>query len=209
MYREENIRYQEAIRKNILAISYALWEWQILVSLDNYRYRKNKEITFYGASFFDISFIAIYSDMIRNSINVLEKKERNDVASFWYLLRNVIIIKTLKSYSEEETISLDNLTKKLMDIRDKVFHHYDKKAILNTDKIWRDANISAKELGKGLKYLFCLLSELYQEVFKQGFPLHPEEYREEEFFKLLDLAAENHLIEVSQKIGEESKLDNA
>lgn len=204
---EENIRYQEAIRKNILAISYALWEWQILVSLDNYR--KNKEINFYGASFFDISFIAIYSDMIRNSINVLEKKERNDVASFWYLLRNGIIIRTLKSYSEEATISLDNLTKNLMDIRDKIFRHHDKKAILNTDKIWRNANIPAKELGKELKYLSCLLSELYQEVFKQEFPLHLGEYREEEFFKLLDLAAENHLIEVSQKIGEESKLDNA
>ena len=199
---KESIRYQEAIRRNIFAINYAFWEWKILVSLDNYRAIKNKEVAFYGASFFDVSYVAIYSDMIRNSINVLEKKKRNDVVSFWYLLRSKAIIKTLKSYSEEKTISLESLTKKLMVIRDKVFYHYDKEAILDINNIWRSNSISAKESGEGLEYLFCVLRELYQKVFNQEYSLHPEEYREEEFFRLLDLAGENNLLEVHPKINE-------
>ena len=192
------IRSQKAIEKNLTAIAHALWEWKALEAFD--KYRKSKRIYYRGASFFEITTKALFSDMIRNTINVLEIDKRGDATSFWYILTiKETAIKLLEAYSQEKITFLRNLAKKLMHIRDKDFFHHDKNGVLNTGNIWREADIVGKDVGEGIGYLFYMLSELYEKILSKKFEFYPDDYNGEDFIKLLELAEKNHIIEVSPR----------
>ena len=191
---KEDTRYQKAIQKNLNSIAHALWEWKELEVYD--KYREEKRIYVRGASFLEITTKALFCDMLRNIINVLDK--HSNVASFWYI-QKVEKIDPLKAYSKQKTDSLGDLSEKLKHIRNKDFFHHDINGILDTKKVWQEANIVGRDVGEGIKYLFSILKELYEKVIKKQYNFYPDDSIGEDFVKLLDLAARNHLIEVYPK----------
>lgn len=196
-----NTIYEKAIESNLNKVAHALFELKALIAFDNY-IEKNS-IFICGASFFEISKKALYNDMFRHAINVLEIDKARDSVTFWYILRTgEIKIKTLKSYSLEKTDSLKVLAEKLKHIRDKVHFHIDKDGILDSDKIWLEADIKANVLREGLQYLFSILDELYRAVFNKPVLFHPDDYNGEDLAKLLNLSGSNGLINVVPKIKE-------
>jgi|GEM_PF-2428561 len=136
---------------------------------------------------------AFFGDMLRNTINVLDKQ--SDAASFWYILKRDEI-KSLRTYSEQKNILLEDLAGKLKHVRDKVFFHHDKNGVLDTKKIWQEADIVGKDVGEAIQYLFSILKELYEKVMKKSYNFDPDNSIEENFIKLLDLAAKNGFIDV-------------
>ncbi|MDO8675350.1 MAG: hypothetical protein Q7K71_04455 [Candidatus Omnitrophota bacterium] len=188
---EEDTRYQKAIQRNIDSIFHALWEWKTIEAFE--QYVEGKRIYVLGQNFFKIMPVAFFGDMLRNAINVLDK--HSDVASFWYILE-VGEIKSLEIYSEQKIDSLKDLAGKLKHIRDKVFFHHDKNGVLDTKKIWKEADIVGKDVGEAIQYLFSILKELYEKVMKKQYHSDPDNSIGEDFVKLLNFAAENGFIEV-------------
>lgn len=196
-----NTIYEKAIEANLNKVAHALFELKALIAFDNY-IDKNS-IFIRGASFFEISKKALYNDMFRHAINVLEMDKSGDSVTFWYILRtDETKIKTLKSYSLEKNNSLKALAKKLKHIRNKVHFHIDRDGIFDSHKIWSEADIKANVLREGLQYLFSVLDELYRAVFNKPVLFHPDDYNGEDLVKLLNLSGLNGLIDVVPKIKE-------
>ncbi len=191
MKMEEDTRYQKAIQRNINSIVYALWEWKTIEAFE--QYVKGKRIEVLGSNFFEIMPKAFFGDMLRNTINVLNKHK--DVASFWYILEKGEI-KSLRTYSEQKNILLEDLAEKLEHVRNKVFFHHDKNGILDTERIWKKANIKGKDVGEAIQYLFSILKELYEKVIQKQYLYCPDDSIGKNFIKLLDIAAENGFIDV-------------
>lgn len=188
--------YEKAIQSNINKIAHALFELKVLIAFDNYIEQNNVYI--YGASFFEISKKALYNDMFRHAMNVLDKNGNS--ATFWYILKtNEAKIKALKSYSQSKSNSLKILADKLKHIRDKVHFHIDKDSVLDPHKIWLESDIKANELRDGLEYLFSILEELHRSVLNKPVLFHPDDYDGKDLVKLLGLAGINNLIDVVPK----------
>lgn len=204
----KNTIYEKAIESNLNKAAHALFELKAVIAFDNYIEQNSVYIC--GASFFEISKKALYNDMFRHAINVLEIDKAGDSVTFWYILKtDETKIKALKSYSEEKTNSLKILAEKLKHIRDKVHFHIDKDGVLDSRKIWLEADIKANELRDGLQYLFSILEELYRAVLNKPVLFHPDDYNGEDLAKLLNLANSNSLIDVVPKIEKIGEVEKA
>lgn len=196
---KKNTIYEEAIKTNIQKVARALFELKALMAFDNYLEQNTVYVC--GVNFFDISKKALYENMFRHAMNVLDIGKSGDAATFWYILKfDEIKIKELNSYSAEKNELLKSLAKKLKHIRDKVFFHIDKNCILDSEKIWLEADIKANEFRDGLQYLFSLLEELYRTVINNPVLFHPDDYSGDDITKLLNLAKSGGLISVVSKI---------
>ena len=191
--------YKATVKRNLYEIAHALMNLKVLTSWDEYT--KKNRIFVQGESFFSISERALFNDMISHAIKVLEIDKRGDSSTFWYVLKqDKKTVEKLKSYSSKKISSLrGGLAVKLKHIRDKTHFHIDKDSILDPNKIWLKADIKGNELKEALQYLFILLEELYEVVFKKPFLFHPDDYDGQDLIKLLDLANEHGLIKVSAK----------
>ncbi|MBL7197222.1 MAG: hypothetical protein ISS47_03915 [Candidatus Omnitrophica bacterium] len=187
---EEN-RYRNAIKRNLYEVAYALLEYSTLRILNEYNKKEGIYVT--GEGFFNISYRALFNDMVAHSIKVLDKDRKS--ATFWYILKtDKAKAENLRLYSKEKIKSLRNLASKLKTIRNKTHFHIDKEGVVDPKMIWGNANIKGRELEESLHYLFSILNELHKAVFNKNFLYQPEDYDGTDLIKLLELAKSENLI---------------
>ena len=142
-------------------------------------------------SFFSYSSLAMYDAFMFHSMKILD--EHPDVASFWFLHRNnkEEIEKILKAH-KVPIRKVRLLSKKLALIRNKTHFHIDKNAVFDTDKVWKDADITGNFLNEVLNALWVTLREIHfneiGEIFNQ--PI----YDGSDVKKIILLATENGII---------------
>lgn len=184
------------VERNFIEIANAIQKRQALVAVEEYTQR-NGNIYFSGTSFLELAFRALFNDTIAHAIKVLDFNKKS--ATFWYILKNrQEQIASLKSYSQEKILFLQDLGQKLKPIRDKTHFHIDKQGVLDPEKIWQEAGISGDKLGKGLEYLFDMLFEIRNSIRKENMTKNNYSYDGSDVIKLLDLAEAEGLINVQK-----------
>lgn len=130
-----------------------------------------KDNTYLHFNFFYLAATAFFSDIISRSIRLLDKHQ--DSSNFWYILN--IKKKEISDYIKTLSITIadiENLSKKLKPLRDKVHFHIDKDAVLNPKEIWHEAKITGEFLEKVLNGIFEILAHLYELEFSEKYILH-------------------------------------
>lgn len=199
-----NCYYKKAVERNFIEVANAIQKRQVLVAIDKY-VETNGRIYFSGMSFFELASRALFNDIISHTIKVLDFDKESK--TFWYILKNgQDQLKSLQSYSEDKVKSLIFLSKKLKHVRDKTHFHIDKQGVLDPKKIWHEAKISGKGLGKGLECLFDLLFELRNLIRKENMSKNQYSYSADDVIKLLDLAKDKGLISVQNNRNNQKRL---
>ncbi len=85
------------------------------------------------------------------------------------------------------TQKLNNLASRsrLKHVRDKTHFHIDKKAVIDTKQVWRDAKITPKEVHDAFLCMIRILQPLYKEEFGEVFPM---DYNEDEAKRIAKIA---------------------
>lgn len=156
-------RYNRALIRNLHETQRVILNRKALVGME-------KAKSYHHIDFFRLSYYAMYNDMITHSMKVLDKHP--DSASFWYLYRcdNRIVdsfVKT-KSYNLD---FLHSLAGRLKDIRDTTHLHIDKKGVFDPKAIWKAADVTRKELAKGIDIVREILQYLHKKQFGEEFPI--------------------------------------
>jgi hypothetical protein len=116
-----------------------------------------------------VCFNALLGDRLARMIRILEEDKRNEVASFWYLLRCEPKRVRLATDDEEH---LRHLATRLKPIRDQTFFHIDKAGVLDRSAIYASARITGNDIIKAIDILWTILKNLYSEEFSDR-PLPP------------------------------------
>jgi hypothetical protein len=114
-----------------------------------------------------VSADALMGDRLARLIRILEDDSRNEVASFWYLLRCEPSRVALAADDEKH---LRHLATRLKPIRDKTFFHIDKNGVLDREAIYAAAGITGDEIIRAVDILWAILGRLYREEFSGQAP---------------------------------------
>jgi len=119
-------------------------------------------------SFFSYAYLALYNDMVAHAIKVLDKHK--DASSFWYLYRcNQKEFGLLLKKFELPFEDIENLTEKLLKIRDKTHFHIDKKEVFDPSAIWKEADIKGSFFNSVMEEIWKVLKELHISAFRKPF----------------------------------------
>jgi hypothetical protein len=107
-----------------------------------------------------VCFNALLGDRLARLIRILEEDKRNEVASFWYLLRCEPKKVGLTAHDEAH---LRHLATRLKLIRDRTFFHIDKDGVLDRPAIYGAAEITGNDIIRAIEILWTILRKLYSE----------------------------------------------
>ncbi len=119
-------------------------------------------------SFFSYAYLALYNDMLVHAIKVLDRHK--DVSSFWYLYRcnqkefDSLLVKFGLSFED-----IENLTEKLLKIRNKTHFHIDKVGVFDPSAIWKDADIKGSFFNLVMEGIWEVLKELHISAYSKPF----------------------------------------
>jgi hypothetical protein len=156
-------RFFQALFINLNELRTAILERRALIGLESARSK-------HGLDFFRLAYNALFNDMIRRAIKVLDKNQES--ATFWYI--NRCDSKTVRSIIKAKSYDLNFLevvANKLKLIRDKKHFHIDKNGVLDPKSVWKKADLKGKDFGRALEELFDILKCLYNIRFSKEFPL--------------------------------------
>lgn len=137
-----------------------------------------------GLDFFRVSMNALKDARIIRLIRVLEDDSK--VASFWYLFR--ANEKLMKKISKETAFDIERakiLADKFLGIRDKTFVHIDKDRVFDPAELYKDADISHKDIDDFINGLWRLMQKLHVVVLEKE--IRCDNYTGEDIRYLADL----------------------
>lgn len=117
-----------------------------------------------GLDFFRVSLNALKDARIIRLIRVLEDDSK--VASFWYLFK--ANEKLMKQASKEADFDVDlarTLADKFLGIRNKTFVHIDKDRVFDSSELYKEADISHRDIDDFISGLWRLMQKLHVLVF--------------------------------------------
>lgn len=158
-------KYQKALNRNLNEVRDAWFEWRSLLAMEGVQY------PYPESSFFDVAHKAIFNCAMGHLMKVLDTHK--DCASFWYIYKEKKeIIENLHG-AAERIESLEKLSKaeRLKHIRDKTHFHIDKQAVMDSRQVWREANLTSKEIYDAVLNLIYILQPLYRDEFGEPFPM--------------------------------------
>ena len=137
-----------------------------------------------GLDFFRVSMNALKDARIIRLIRVLE--DDSQVASFWYLFR--ANEKLMKKVSKETAFDIElarSLADKFLSIRNKTFVHIDKDRVFDPSELYKEADISHKDIDDFINGLWRLTQKLH--VLVLGGEIECDDYTGEDIRHLADL----------------------
>jgi len=106
--------------------------------------------------------------MFAHAIKVFDKHK--DASSFWYLYRcNQSAIDTLLKKINLQLKDIENLTEKLITIRDKTHFHIDKVGVFDPSAIWQEADIKGSFFNSVMEGVWEVLKELHISAYRKPF----------------------------------------
>jgi hypothetical protein len=144
-------RYDLAIEKNLDELQRAML---IRTTIKGIETAGNIEFFF-----LKLVYNSLLNDYLAKCIKVFE--DSNRAASFWYIFRSNE--KAVNEIVKKQKIDLTELTKitlKLKYLRDKAHFHLDTEGVLDTQMVWRNADISEIELQRCVFSAQIILHEL-------------------------------------------------
>ena len=148
-------RYSKAIERNLAEMQRAILNRTTLLGIE-----RSKGV---GALFLQLAYLALFNDYVARCIKVFEQGKK--AASFWYIYRSDPGI--INAFAKKEKIDLDTInavSAKLKHIRDKTHFHIDADGVLDTKAIWRDADLTGKQLSKAVDDAWAILVHLQQQL---------------------------------------------
>jgi len=148
-------RYQGAIQRCLAELQRALLNRTTLLGLEDAN----------GVShpFLLLTYYAFFNDYIAHCIKIFEEKTR--AASFWHIYRTHQ--KSIDEYARRKKIRIQHfkeMSNKLKTIRNKTHFHIDKNCVLNSQKVWRDAGLSGKDLATAVNAAWDILKYLQKSL---------------------------------------------
>jgi hypothetical protein len=178
--------YKAAIRINLSEINWARSMWNACLDI------WESEHQLYADELLGQSMIALKHDAFSHLMKVLDTKE--GCSSYWYIKK--ADEKKIKKIGEELQLNvglIDEMSPKLLQVRDKAHFHIDKEGKINPDKDWiADGGIALSEITALIDTLNMLLGELYRQEISERPPFYG--YEAQDAKKLLDLAKKAGLI---------------
>lgn len=144
-------RYERAIQRNLAELQRAILNRTTLLGFEAAG----------GIShlFLKLAYYALFNDYVAHCIKVFDRNQQS--ASFWYVHRTNE--KPIASYARRHKISiaaLERVSDKLKQIRDKTHFHIDTDGVLDPKVVWREADLSGKELSAAVDAAWEVLKHL-------------------------------------------------
>ena len=159
-------RYEKAIKRNLNELHHAILERKALIGLRDVK-------SFHAWDYFRITGYALFNDMVSHTIKVFE--DNSNSTSFWYLEKSDKAAMDRAARATGVQIKdIKDLCAGLEHIRNKTHFHIDKDAVLNSQKVWKDADVQDDDLGTLLESAASILIRLYKE--KTGIEYDVPEY---------------------------------
>ena len=108
--------------------------------------------------FIQIAAGALQGDRLSRLVRILEDSTKT--ASFWYLYR----CEPNKVGQGIDVDWLKDFSKRIKQVRDKVFAHIDKDAVFDPQKIYKDANIKISDIRKAIDVIWSVLHRVNSEL---------------------------------------------
>jgi AbiU2 len=144
-------RYERAIQRNLAELQRAIMNRTTLLGFE-----AAGEISHL---FLQVTYYALFNDYVAHCIKVFDRNKQS--ASFWYVHRtNEKPIKLFARRYKIKISSLDKVSAKLKQIRDKTHFHIDTDGVLDPKAVWRDANLSGKDLSAAVDAAWKILKHL-------------------------------------------------
>lgn len=138
-----------------------------------------------GLDFFRVSMNALKDARIIRLIRVLEDDSK--VASFWYLFR--ANEKLMKQVAKETTFDIElarSLAAKFLGIRNKTFVHIDKERVFDPSELYKEADITHRDIDDFINSLWRLMQKLHVAVIGEEIKCD-DDYTGEDIRHLADL----------------------
>jgi len=144
-------RYERAIQRNLAELQRAIMNRTTLLGLEAAG----------GIShlFLKLAYYALFNDYVAHCIKVFDRNKQS--ASFWYVYRTNE--KPIAYFARRHKIgiaTLEGVSDKLKRIRDKTHFHIDTDGVLDPKVVWREANLSGKELSAAVDAAWEILKHL-------------------------------------------------
>jgi hypothetical protein len=158
-------KYKRALNRNLNEVRDAWFEWRTLIAIESVQH------PFPDSSFFNIVHKAMFNSAMGHLMKILDRHE--ETASFWYIYKQKRHKIDVLQGHDERIKRLEHLAsiKRIKHIRNKTHFHIDKKAVVDPKQVWRDADISSKEIYDALLDLICILQPLAKEEYGAHFPM--------------------------------------
>ena len=171
-------RYSKALIRNINEVVAATLEWRAVVAFERAQSK-------HGWDFFRVAYNSLLNDMLAHIIRVLDRDEKS--ASFWYLHR--CREKAIDDFVKQQKLDwsvIEEMARKLKDLRNKTHFHIDRRAVLDPPKVWREADIRGPQLARCLEVLELILQFLYTR--DHDFPFDVPSYDGKDVKPIIDAA---------------------
>jgi hypothetical protein len=123
--------------------------------------------------FFSYCYLALFNDIFSHVIKVLDRHK--DAASFWYL-RNceTKLVDDLALKHGLNIMEIEELCDKLALVRDKTHFHIDKKRVMDSSQVWKDAGIKGDYINRLIDKIWDILNDLFRAKYRGDFgqPIH-------------------------------------
>lgn len=146
-------RYTKAIERNLAELQSAILNRTTILGIEQSRG--------VASLFLQVSQRALFNDYIAHCIKIFENNKQ--AASFWYIYRSDQ--KTIDSFAKCRKIDIspiEEVSDKLKLIRNQAHFHIDSKGVLDTKAVWRDANLTGKQLSLAVDAAWEILTNLQE-----------------------------------------------
>lgn len=155
-------RYKRAIERNLAELQRAILNRTTLLGFE--------EANSISQLFLKLVYYALFNDYVAHCIKVFDRNRQS--ASFWYIHRTNQ--KPITAYARRHKISIAALARvsnKLKRIRDLTHFHIDTEGVLDPKAVWREADLSGKELSNAVDAAWTILRHLGSSVGLPGLTL--------------------------------------
>lgn len=148
-------RYDKAIGRNLAELQGAILNRTTMTGIEN-----AGDVT---SLFLELCYYALFNDYIAHCIKVFEQGKQ--AASFWYIYRtDQSLVDKIAKRQGISIATFEEVSGKLKKIRDETHFHIDTAGVLDTKSVWRDANLTGKELSTAVDAAWEILSCLQQSL---------------------------------------------
>ena len=144
-------RYKRAIERNLAELQRAILNRTTLLGFEGAGSISHR--------FLELAYYAFFNDYVAHCIKVFDRNQQS--TSFWYIHRTNQ--KPITTYARRHKISiaaLGRVSDKLKRIRDLTHFHIDRDGVLDPKAVWREADLSGKELSKAVDAAWAILKHL-------------------------------------------------
>ena len=144
-------RYERAIQRNLAELQRAILNRTTLLGFEAAG----------GIShiFLQLAYYGLFNDYVAHCIKVFDRNKQS--ASFWYIYRTDE--KAVVTYTRRKKLSIPSLARvsdKLKLIRDRTHFHIDVDGVLDPKAVWREADLTGKELAAAVDAAWAILTHL-------------------------------------------------